>query len=102
MGHEPSLRRRGNCYVCAEALFWLLGGKKAGYKPMVMRHEGDTHWFLLQNPNHGYSAYTVVVDPTARQFKTKPDYSKARGCGFLTKGPSKKARKLIGEMLWQR
>lgn len=86
--------KRGNCYVTCEALYHLLGGKDACLKPMVMRHEGDTHWFLM-----GSGRY--IIDPTAGQFKTPPDYSKARGCGFLTKAPSKRAKELMQRMLYQ-
>lgn len=86
---------RGNCYCTCEALYHLLGGKKAGYKPMVVRHEGDTHWFLI------HVASNIIIDPTVSQFKSKPDYSKARGCGFLTKKPSKRAKELMHQLVWQ-
>jgi hypothetical protein len=92
-------KRRGNCYVTCEAMYHLLGGAAAGYKPMVMRHESDTHWFLLHTS--GMYNLGMVVDPTVSQFKTKPDYSKARGCGFLTKKPSKRARELMKKLVWQ-
>jgi len=85
---------RGNCYVTSEALYHLLGGKAAGWKPMRVEHEGDMHWFL----------YNVLsgqrLDATAKQFKTKPPYDKAIGCGFLTKTASKRARSMMSEMLW--
>lgn len=85
---------RGNCYVTCEALYHLIGGKKSGWKPMVMRHEGDTHWFLLHKSG-------TVLDPTVKQFKKKPDYTKARGCGFLTKKPSKRAKIMMEKLLYQ-
>jgi len=97
------LPRRGNCYVTCEALYHLLGGKEAGWKPMNIQHEGASHWFLRHDL--GYKKETgmphIVIDPTMFQFKTKPDYSKARGRGFLTKKPSKKALVLMGLMLWR-
>lgn len=86
---------RGNCYVTCEALYHLLGGKHAGYKPMCMRHEGDTHWFLQHSSG-------LIIDPTVSQFKTKPDYTKARGKGFLTKNASSRAVKLMHELVFQR
>ena len=107
------MNRRGNCYVTCEALYHLLGGPKSGWRPMVMRHEGDTHWFLAKRVippgGKGRGIQTaavnmpllIVLDPTFRQFKTAPDYQKARGCGFLTKKPSKRARELAARMLWQ-
>lgn len=85
---------RGNCYTTCEALYHLLGGKTAGWTPMNMRHEGDSHWFL-RNRNG------TVLDPTAAQFKTPPDHSKARGRGFLTKRPSKRAQDLMQKLVWQ-
>ena len=85
---------RGNCYVTCEALYHLLGGKKSGWKPMHMRHEGDSHWFLKHESG-------IVMDPTVRQFKNSPNYSKARGRGFLTKEPSKRAVKMMWELCWQ-
>jgi hypothetical protein len=87
--------KRGNCYVTCEALYHLLGGKKAGWKPMNMVHEGDQHWFL----QHQFADFRV--DPTVKQFKSIPDYSKAKGRGFLTKKPSKRAKELMKLLLWQ-
>ena len=77
----------GHCYVASEALYHLSGGNNSGLKPMNIKHEGSSHWFLLDG--------NKVIDITADQFKTKPDYSKARGRGFLTKQPSKRASILI-------
>lgn len=85
---------RGNCYVTSEALFHLLGGRAAGWKPMSMHHEGDTHWFLKHDSG-------IVLDATASQFKTPPDYSKAVGRGFLTRQPSKRAAVMMATMVWQ-
>ena len=84
----------GNCYVTSEALYHLLGGKRAGWKPMVMHHEMVTHWYIQH-------ASGFRLDATAKQFATPPDYSLARGCGFLTKRPSAAARKLMAAMLWR-
>ncbi len=87
---------RGNCYVTSEALYHLLGGKNAGWKPMMIRMEADTHWFLI-NIKTGQR-----VDATATQFGDElPPYHKAKGCGFLTKTPSKKAKALMEKLVWQ-
>lgn len=86
---------RGNCYVTSEALYHLLGGKEAGWTPMRMRYEGDTHWFLKHESG-------MILDATAVQFDVLPDYNKARGSGFLTSNPSKRALKLMAEMVYQR
>ncbi len=90
---------RGNCYVTSEALYHLLGGKAAGWKAMRMKHEGDTHWFLI-NVHTGQ-----IVDVTVSQFKEPPtvdEYFWAVGTGFLTKKPSKRARVLMEKLLWQK
>jgi len=85
---------RGNCYVTSEALYHLLGGKAAGWTPVRQRHEGDTHWYLRH-------ASGVIVDATAAQFRTPPDYRIGKGAGFLTKAPSKRARALMQSLVWQ-
>lgn len=99
-------RRRGNCYVTCEALFHLLGGKAAGWTPRTVQHEGDAHWYLVRivefpDLNGLWSRVSTIVDPTVSQFKTKPDYSKGRGRGFLTKKPSKRARVLMDQLVFQ-
>ncbi len=91
---QVKAERRGNCYVTCEALYHLLGGKAAGWKPMVMRVHGDTHWFLKHSTG-------MILDPTVSQFKYLPVYSLARGSGFLTKGPSRRAKALMDRMVWQ-
>src|SRR5271168_2915320 len=91
---------RGNCYTVCEALYHLMGGKAAGLTPMVMHHEGGTHWFLKHTS--GFLNSQVIIDPTVSQFKSKPDYSLARGCGFLTKQPSKRAKKLMNILLYRK
>lgn len=85
---------RGNCYVTSEALYHLLGGAAAGWKPETLRHEGDVHWYLRH-------ASGMVLDATAAQFKSPPDYRKGRGRGFLTKQPSKRAAALMEQLVWQ-
>lgn len=86
--------RRGNCYVTSEALYHLLGGKAAGWLPMRTRHEGDSHWFLRHSSG-------LILDATASQFRELPDYSRARGCGFLTRQPSRRAARLMAELVYQ-
>ncbi len=110
--------RRGNCYVLCEALYHLMGGKTSGWKPCTVRHEGDVHWFLMRDnavaaPITGTRSIStaprvedlalsdIVLDPTVKQFNTPPPYHLGRGCGFLTKQPSKRAKALMEKMLWQ-
>jgi len=78
----------GHCYVASEALYHMLGGKDAGFKPMNLKHEGAQHWWLVGPDGE-------VIDATADQFKTPVPYDQGRGRGFLTKQPSKRAQKLI-------
>lgn len=85
---------RGNCYVASEALYHILGGKKAGWTPMRMRWAGDMHWFLKHVSG-------LILDPSVRQFGRRPLYSLARGSGFLTKRPSRRAQKLMEDLTWQ-
>lgn len=74
----------GHCYVASEVLYHM-GGEEMGLRPAFIRHEGQPHWFLMM-PNS-----SCLLDVTVAQFKTNPDYTKARGKGFLTKAPSKRA-----------
>jgi len=78
----------GHCYVASEAAYYLLGGKEEGWKPMHMKHLGASHWFLKHESG-------LILDLTYNQFKSPLDYKAARGTGFLTKGPSKRAKKLL-------
>lgn len=89
--------RKGNCYAASEALYHILGGKKAGWTPQVMRLKGgDTHWFLRHKSG-------MVLDPSQLQFEKPLDpmnYLMAKGCGFLTKKPSKRARALMEKLTY--
>lgn len=78
----------GHCYVASEALYALLGGKAAGYKPASLAHEGSIHWWLV-------SADGQVIDPTADQFTTPVPYENGRCRGFLTREPSARAREVL-------
>lgn len=100
------MKRRGNCYVTCEALYHLLGGKAAGLTPHTVRHDGDVHWYLVQDVYLDTSAGSsrraaLVLDPTRAQFKTAPPYHLGRGRGFLTREPSRRARDLMDRMVWQ-
>ncbi len=78
----------GHCYVASEALYHMLGGKREGWKPMTIRHEGSPHWFLQHEDG-------AIIDATADQFKTPVPYEDARGCGFLTRQPSERTQWLL-------
>jgi hypothetical protein len=92
------MSRRGNCYATCEALYHLLGGKEAGWKPMRLKmkpSDQESHWFLKHSSG-------VILDPTKKQFGgITPNYAKGVGSGFLTKKPSWRARQLMDIMVWQ-
>lgn len=75
-------------------MYHLLGGKAAGWTPMQMQHEGESHWFLRHVSG-------TILDLTAAQFETPPVYALARGRGFLTKEPSAAAQVLMVMLVWQ-
>lgn len=78
----------GHCYVASEAAYYLLGGKSEGWKAYHVKHLGYSHWFLKHESG-------FILDITANQFKASVNYERARGTGFLTKLPSKRAQILI-------
>jgi len=80
--------------VAAESLYHL-AAKRGGFKPQVISklEAGETHWFLQD-------AAGTVLDPTFDQFNGVDYtlYKLGRGCGFLTKQPSKRAKALISRV----
>ena len=86
---ENRNRFTGHCYVASEALFHLRGGRRSGLIPQVIRHEGGVHWYLKRESDGR------IFDLTARQFQSPVPYSEGRGCGFLTRKPSKRAQILL-------
>ena len=83
----------GHCYVASEAFFHLVGGFKSDWRPAFIRWEGSPHWYLVN------TLTGKLVDLTASQFSSLLDYSSGRRKGFLTKGPSKRAKVLMGRVL---
>ena len=86
--HGNTSQTFGHCYVVSEALYHMLGGKEEGWTPQRVRVEGFSHWFLKHKSG-------AILDLTAAQFKVAVPYQQARGSGFLTKKPSKRAVKLM-------
>lgn len=82
-------RYTGHCYVASEALFYLSGGRASGLTPQVIRHEGGVHWYLKR------ASDGRIFDLTWRQFSTPVPYAEGRGCGFLTRKPSKRCQILL-------
>ncbi|MCV9964623.1 hypothetical protein OIU34_22285 [Pararhizobium sp. BT-229] len=94
---ETGNRYAGHCYAAAEALFHMVGGRAKGWLPCVMSHStwregldpGETHWFIR------HERTGEILDPTALQFDTPVPYGLSKGCGFLTRGPSKRAKVIM-------
>jgi hypothetical protein len=94
---ETGNRYAGHCYAAAEAMFHLVGGRAKGWLPCVMSHStwsegldpGETHWFIR------HERTGEILDPTAPQFDGAVPYDRSKGCGFLTKGPSRRARVIM-------
>lgn len=81
-------RTAGHCYAASEALFHALGRQAQGWKSMTMRFGAGTHWFLKHESG-------VVLDPTWDQFGVPVPYGQARGAGFLTVKPSRRAQTML-------
>jgi len=77
----------GCCYVACEALAHLVNVHR--YRPASVRVGDVIHWYLIDTSTGN------VVDPTADQFDSLPDYDQGRRRGFLTTNPSKRAQKLL-------
>lgn len=82
---------KGDCYPAAEAIYHMMGGKAAGLTPMRIVHEGIPHWYL----RWACGDKTFYIDPTSTQFETPVPYEQGKGCGFLTKKPSKRASAIM-------
>lgn len=82
----------GHCAVAAEAVYYLLGGKAAGYVPVVLPRKilgNNTHWWVRHKNTN------IIVDPTAEQFGDEPiPYHHGVPCGFMCH-PSKRTKTLI-------
>lgn len=88
----------GHCYIVAEALYHRAIALGYNAKVMFVRHEGAPHWYVTVDVEHDDNYW--VFDPTASQFETPVPYERAKGKGFLTKQPSKRARILMERMGW--
>lgn len=100
---EPSLKHdnadnanplSGYCYVVAEALYHYCPKvwRQAFLKPCYVKVGQETHWYLQFGANE-------IIDPTAGQYKDVPEYwTRGRGCGFLTKKPSRRGKRLLQRM----
>lgn len=86
----------GHCYIATEVLWHLL--KNDRLKPMCAVYSDETgrctHWWLVDKTNG------KILDPTKEQYHPdEPPYELGRGCGFLTKQPSKRAQIVLNKIL---
>lgn len=82
-GAPAGIASWGHCAVAAEAVYFLLGGPKAGLTAHVVREDdGITHWWLQDRAGRR-------IDPTADQYTALgdvPPYARGlpgRGAGFM-------------------
>ena len=80
----------GHCYVAAETLYHLAGGKNSGLIVKRARDDdGVVHWWLEKSNGK-------ILDPTAGQYRFgKAPYKRGVAGGFLTKLPSKRSKIFI-------
>lgn len=83
----------GHCAVAAEAAYHLLGGREAGWMPIVLPRKvlgNNTHWWIRHKDTG------EIFDPTSEQFgDDEIPYKLGRPCGFMTKHPSRRAKIVI-------
>jgi hypothetical protein len=93
--HDPQNPTAGHCYHAAEALWHLLGGREAGWtRTCIAGEDGITHWWLRHETG-------AIADPTADQYQDEPlpyERGLGKGCGFLTREPSKPARAILSKL----
>lgn len=92
--HSPANPTAGHCYVASEALYHLLESRD--WCPRWAPDGDHTHWWV----QHVHSG--EILDPTAHQYTVHgltPPYGDGRGCGFLTRQPSKRALVLLHRVL---
>lgn len=77
----------GHCYVASEAYYHAQGGSDSGLSVWHINHENESHWFLRDGE--------TIIDLTVDQFTRIPKYEEATRKGFLTRGPSKRARAVL-------
>lgn len=95
---ESDVLSVGFCFAATNAVYFMLGGKKAGLTPMVASYTDDsgqrsTHWWLRTSSGD-------FIDPTADQytaFGEKPPYEMGKGCGFCKSNdsPTRAGSKII-------
>mgnify|MGYP003325985316 FL=1 len=82
---DPANPYSGLSYVASEVVYHAAGGIKSGLKVMYMHTgEREIHCFLVD-------AKGATIDPTAKQYPRKVDYSSAFHGSFMSTAPSRRA-----------
>jgi hypothetical protein len=82
---DPANPYSGLSYVASEVVYHACGGIKSGLKVMMMHTgEREIHCYLVD-------ASGKVIDPTAKQYPRKVDYTTAHHGSFMSTEPSKRA-----------
>lgn len=110
---------RGHCAVATEAFYYLAGGRKAGFMPVVCGYDVDsngkmhfgaasgkpsirreTHWWLC-GPAGGERGKGEIVDITAKQFLSPFPYQHGHNTGFMQpqQKPSKRAQIVMDRVM---
>lgn len=86
----------GHCYVASEALYHLTGGARGPLRPVCATIDGCTHWWLrtFTLPEERPDIYDLTYDQFSADLR-RQFYQAGKPKGFLTKGPSKRARTLM-------
>ena len=114
---DPAVK--GHCYVATEALYYLIGGKDAGFAPQVCAYYVDdradytdyyigksppnpncmkeSHWWIKGSKN-GFRGAGEIHDLTSAQFNFPFPYRYGKNNGFINpkkNTPSKRAQIVI-------
>jgi len=106
---------KGHCAIASEALYHMLGGREAGFMPVVCGYDVDpqggmhygpasgkqgwrreTHWWV-RGPKGGLRGMGDILDVTAGQYPLSFPYRFGRNTGFMQpqQKPSKRAQIVI-------
>lgn len=109
----------GHCAISAEAFYYLVGGKDAGFKPNVCSYykglrgalyfddskkpnsaQKSTHWWV-RGPDGAVRGEGQIFDPTKAQYDQPFPYEFGRAVGFMQpqKIPSKRAQIIMDRVI---
>jgi hypothetical protein len=85
---NPDNAYDGMSYIACEAVYHACGGLKSGLRVWMMHTgEREIHCFLRDSDGK-------VIDPTAKKYPRKVDYSTAKASSFVSTYPSVRAKVL--------